>query len=124
MITITRRLTIGIGALLTATTAAVPAIAAAGGPLFSGTYAVAPYGSVVHVSSQCGGCNAVGVDKAAANFTWTGAGWESTYDAGCGMGTTVLTPTAVVNGVVQELTASGASPCTGPVVANWSRVGD
>lgn len=54
--------------------------------LFSGTYQIAPFGDIVHVSSDCPRCGAVGTGAGATVvMTWTGAGWTRTQNLeGCG----------------------------------------
>src|ERR1700753_493832 len=81
-----------------------PAASAAADGLFSGTYSVAPYGSIVHVSSNCAHCDAIGTGRETVTMTWNGAGWQRAWVMdGCGPVTTMLTPTLATNGVVQEL---------------------
>src|SRR5689334_2487467 len=93
--------------------ATAPAANAVNDGLFSGTYAIAPYGDIVHVSSACPKCDAVGTGAAAtAVFTWTGVGWTRAQNIeGCGPVTGTVTPTAVVDGYVQELTLVSVGAC-------------
>lgn len=92
--------------------------------LFSGTYTVAPYGSVVHVSSACPGCVATAAGKATVTMTWTGVGYGRSWsDQSCGTLSTLLTPTVVAGGFIQVLTVSGMGSCIGPVTGTWTRTG-
>ena len=115
---------LGAAALLASV---APGIAgAANDGLFSGTYAIAPYGDIVHVSSKCPECDAVGIGAAAtAVMTWTGAGWTRVQTIeGCGTVTGTGTPSVVADGYVQELTLVSVGTC--PAVnttAVWTRVG-
>jgi hypothetical protein len=115
---------LGAAALLAAT---APGIAgAANGGLFSGTYSIAPYGDIVHVSSKCPECDAVGTGvSATVVMTWTGAGWTRTHTLeGCGTATGTATPTVVADGYVQELTLVSVGTCPAAnTTAVWSRVG-
>src|ERR1700742_2940924 len=84
------------GVLLLVTPATIASAMADG--LFSGTYAIAPFGDVVHVTSNCPRCDAVGTGRATVTMTWNGAGWVRAWDmAGCGPVTTIATPTLVNN---------------------------
>ena len=126
MMTITRRLAGGVvgATLLSAMAGTVSPVAAhADGPLFNGTYSVAPYGDLVHVSSDCGGCDATGVGQVAVHLTWNGAGWTRAYVDQCGPVTGTLLPTVVTDGAVQEGTLASTGGCAGAVTAVWSRVG-
>ncbi len=115
---------LGAAALLAAT---APGLAgAANDGLFSGTYAIAPYGDIVHVSSKCPQCDAVGAGvSATVVMTWTGAGWTRTQNIeGCGVATGTGTPTVVADGYVQELTLVSVGTCPAAnTTAVWSRVG-
>jgi hypothetical protein len=115
---------VGAAALLAAS---APGIAgAANDGLFSGTYSIAPYGDIVHVSSKCPQCDAVGTGAAAtAVFTWTGVGWTRTQVLeGCGTATGTGTPTVVADGYVQELTLVSVGSCPAAnLTAVWTRVG-
>lgn len=94
--------------------------------LFSGTYSIAPYGDIVHVSSNCAHCDAVGTGRVTVAFTWNGAGWQRAWNMeGCGPVTALATPTLVTNGLVQELQIVGTGACPAAnTTAVWSRVGD
>jgi len=92
--------------------------------LFSGTYVVAPYGSVIHVSSDCPGCDAVAVSKATVTMTWNGVGYTRSWvDTTCGPQSTLLTPVAVAGGYIQSLAIAGGGACIGPVTGTWTRTG-
>lgn len=130
MVTIIRGLAaagVGCGVLLGAVAAVMsPAASASSDGLFSGTYSIAPYGSIVHVSSGCAQCDAVGTGRETVTMTWNGAGWQRAWVMdGCGPGTSVATPTLVTNGVVQELQVVGTGACPAAnTTAVWSRIGD
>jgi len=94
--------------------------------LFSGTYTVAPFGDVVHVSSPCPQCNAVGTGAGGTvPLTWTGAGWTHTQNLpGCGTATGTGTPTVVADGYVQVLTLVSVGTCPAAnLTATWTRIG-
>ena len=129
MITITRALAANaLGAALLGTIAGAvsPAASAASDGLFSGTYGIAPYGDVVHVTSDCPHCDATGTGRVTVTLTWNGAGWQRVWDMdGCGPVTAIATPTLVNNGVVQELQVVGTGTCPAAnTTATWSRIGD
>ena len=114
---------VGAAALL-ATTA--PVANAVNEGRFDGTYSVAPFGDIVHVSSACAGCDAVGTGPGGTvPLTWTGAGWTHTHTlAGCGTATGTGTPTAVVDGYVQVLTLVSVGTCPAAnLTAVWTRIG-
>ena len=115
------------GVLLGAVSAVMPP-AASGAPdgLFNGTYSVAPYGEIIHVSSNCPHCDAVGTGRATVTMTWNGVGWQRAWNMdGCGPVTAIATPTAVADGVVQELQVAGTGTCPAAnTTAVWSRIGD
>lgn len=77
------------------------------GPRLSGTYSItvtfrtATVSSVVTVASDCAQCDATfTVDGVSGTMTWNGTGWERTDGGACLM-RVVLTPTSVVNGIVE-----------------------
>ena len=104
-----------------------------GAPRLQGTYSQhtdiqTPSGhysndKVVTATSDCGGCNAtVTGEGGTATMEWTGSGWTSTSTAQCGPVITTSTPTAVVNGIVQELSGH-FTVCDVNVTFTWSRTG-
>jgi hypothetical protein len=111
-----------------------PAATAPTGPLLRGTYNEhneidypSGHGSNNHVmkfSSDCPGCDATGVNELGDTGTlqWNGTGWTSTTPGSCGA-VANLTPTSVVNGIVQE--ASGSlTGCNFTLTTTWTRTGD
>lgn len=114
-----------------------PATANAEGPVLSGTYAVTThYGTatpttVAKFASVCGRCGGtVTADGVTQQLTWIGAGWQFTTVAGCGPQTTVYTPVADVDEIVQSFTLVGtfANPAVcavvGPVTGTGNRISD
>lgn len=128
MVTMARGIAAGLAgfALLGAATVMSPAASATADGLFSGTYTVAPYGSIVHVSSSCAHCDAIGTGRETVTMTWNGVGWQRAWVMdGCGPVTSILTPTLATNGVVQELQVVGTGACPAAnTTAVWSRIGD
>lgn len=115
------------GLVLGAVLLGMPPRASAGPDgLFNGTYVIAPFGDVVHVTSRCPHCDAVGTGRVSVTMTWNGAGWQRTWNMdGCGLVTAIATPTAVTDGVVQQAQVVGAGTCPAAnTTATWSRVGD
>ena len=115
-----------VGAAVLGLTTLSPTANAVNDGLFSGTYTVAPYGDIVHVSSACAQCDAVGTGAGGTvPLTWTGAGWTHTQTlAGCGTATGTGTPTVVVDGYVQELTLVSVGTCPAAnLTAVWTRIG-
>jgi hypothetical protein len=101
-----------------------PATASAEAPLFSGSYSVAPYGDVVRVSSDCGGCDATMSGAVGSNVVkWTGAGWQGASTDQCGPLTGTFVPAVVVDGVVQEMSYTATGGCVGTLSTVWTRVG-
>jgi hypothetical protein len=113
---------------------AAPATAAPAGPLLRGTYNEhneidypSGHGSNNHVvkySSDCPGCDVTAVNEMGDTGTlqWNGTGWTSTTPGSCGA-VANLTPTSVVNGIVQE--ASGSlTGCNFTLTTTWTRTGD
>lgn len=93
---------------------------------FDGTYSVAPFGDIVHVSSPCAQCNAVGTGPGGTvPLTWTGAGWTHTQTLpGCGTAIGTGTPTVVADGYVQVLTLVSVGTCPAAnLTAVWTRIG-
>lgn len=77
------------------------------GPRLSGTYTItatfrtATVSSVVNFASDCAMCDAtLTAEGNSTTVTWNGTGWENTGGGACQM-RNVLTPTSVVDGVVQ-----------------------
>jgi hypothetical protein len=116
---------------------AVPAAAVPDGPLLSGTYNVvgqyraATADAVMHISSGCGGCDAVATSAGnSVTLTWTGAGWTSMNAAGgCGPTQMVVTPsnpTGVVQNFTSVMTWLQPEICaiTQPGLANGTRISD
>jgi hypothetical protein len=110
-----------------------PATAAPAGPLLRGTYNEhneidypSGHGSNNHVvkySSDCPGCDVTAVNETGDTGTlqWNGTGWSGPPGP-CG-GVATVTPTAVVNGIVQE--ASGTVTfCNSTLTTTWTRTGD
>ena len=79
---------------------------------------------VTKMASDCPGCNATEVsDSGTGIWQWNGPGWTHTGSAQCGPVTSTLTPTVVVNGIVQEATG-GFTVCDVTVSTTWTRTGD
>lgn len=77
------------------------------GPRLSGTYSItstfrtATATSVISFASDCAMCDAtLTANGKSGTVTWNGTGWENTGGGACAM-RTVLTPTSVVDGIVQ-----------------------
>jgi hypothetical protein len=134
---ISHTLAVGIAAGALAFGVAAPANAD-GGPLLSGTYtAIGQYraataGAVLHISSNCPGCDAVATadNGNSTVLKWTGGGWTSTSaNGGCGPTETVITPsnpTGLVQNYTSVMTFLTPEVCgiTEPGLSNGTRVGD
>ena len=77
------------------------------GPRLSGTYSItstfrtATATSVISFASDCAMCDAtLTANGKSGTVTWNGTGWENTGGGACAM-RTVLTPTSIVDGIVQ-----------------------
>ncbi|PJE20902.1 MAG: hypothetical protein CK431_24630 [Mycobacterium sp.] len=77
------------------------------GPRLSGTYSItstfrtATATSVVSFASDCAMCDAtLTANGKSGAVTWNGTGWENTGGGACAM-RTVITPTSIVDGIVQ-----------------------
>jgi hypothetical protein len=107
-----------------------PGAATADGPWFRGTYNLAmtyPGGShtsAVTVTSECPRCDAT---VGPLIYRWIGTGWQNTEETRCSPSITTLTPTDVVNGIVQQMTGYSGPHCPGSsaeVFLTFSRIGD
>jgi hypothetical protein len=108
---------------------AAPAGATPDGPWFRGTYNYrgtsggATSTVVGTITSNCPRCDAKQDDGEV--WQWNGTGWQKTQSIACGSSTFTLTPTVVVNGIAQELSGHGLTPCGGREVQyTFTRVGD
>jgi hypothetical protein len=105
--------------------AATPAEAAPAGPLFRGRYmyTIAGRSETMTVRSDCPTCDAtvtaMGITR---NYHWTGTGWTGTTKGDCGTGT--ITPTAVVDGIVQEASIQASGCGIASTAGTMTRVGD
>jgi hypothetical protein len=84
--------------------AATPGASGPNGPLLRGSYNFQmPWATgVVTATSDCPGCDAtVTFSSGSAIYHWTGTSWMTGGSGGSCTGT--LTPTAIVNGIAQEL---------------------
>jgi hypothetical protein len=112
-----------------------PPGAASDGPLLRGTYnehgelrtpGAPDYSAdyAVKFSSDCPACDATYTGPGGALvFHWNGTGWTTTRDGGaCGSVTITLTPTAVVDGMVQAA-SGGFTACESVDTKTWTRTG-
>jgi hypothetical protein len=112
-----------------------PPGAASDGPLLRGTYnehgelrtpGAPDYSAdyAVKFSSDCPACDATYTGPGGALvFHWNGTGWTNTKDGGaCGSVTITLTPTAVVDGMVQAA-SGGFTACESVDTKTWTRTG-
>ncbi len=104
---------------------AIPGAAAPEGPGFRGTYNwrnSSGQAGTVTVTSDCPTCDATATSEGRTGiYHWTGTGW--TYTADCR--TETVTPTVVVNGIVQEAsTQASGCPGAGSNTGTLTRVGD
>ena len=105
---------------------AAPGAAAATGPWLRGTYfytyhTLSGATGTFTVTSDCPGCDATLTDTGVAViFHWTGTGWTATV--GCRVQT--MTPTVVVNGIVQEASLHDGGCVNPPGTVTLTRIGD
>ncbi len=79
---------------------------------------------VATATSDCGGCDAVvNGDGGSAVLKWNGKGWTNSAPGQCGPVLVTYTPTAVVNGIVQELSGH-FTVCDTNVTFTFIRTGD
>jgi hypothetical protein len=92
------------------------------GPLFRGTYRYQnTYQSgTAKVVTDCPACNATVTGETTAVYHWNGTGW--TFAEGCR--TETVTPTAVVNGIMQEASTQASGCGAASNTGTLTRVGD
>jgi hypothetical protein len=80
---------------------------------------------IVTITSDCPGCDVILVGAVPPAYQWNGSGWQQvTTGPICPGDTVTLTPTVVVNGIVQELSTYYAT-CNGTVRSGTlTRIGD